>query len=57
MIRKKFFNIFGLGLLGMMITRSFPIKFLSKDNERKKKIKVEINPLAVKREKPGVKDV
>ena len=56
MIRKKFFNIVGLGFIGMFFTRSFPFRFLFKNKMDDKKIKVKINPLAVKRQNMGGKN-
>ena len=56
MVRKKFFNIVGLGFIGMFFTTSFPFKFLFKNKMGDKKIKVKINPLAVKRQKMGNKN-
>ena len=56
MVRKKFFSIVGLGFIGMFFTTSFPFKFLFKNKMGDKKIKVKINPLAVRRQKMGNKN-
>ena len=56
MVRKKFFSIVGLGFVGMFFTRSFPFRFLFKNKMDDKKIRVKINPLAVKRQKLGNKN-
>lgn len=56
MVRKKFFSVVGLGFIGMFFTKSFPFRFLSKNKMEDKKIKVKINPLAVKRQKMGNKN-
>ena len=57
MERKKFFSVFGLGMMGILFTRFFSLKLFSKNPNNKKKIKVKINPLAVKRQKIGNKNV
>ena len=53
MERKKFFSVFGLGTMGILFTRFSPFKIFSKNPNNKKKIKVKINPLAIKRQKIG----
>ena len=57
MERKKFFSVIGLGTMGFLFTRIFSLKLFSKNPNNKKKIKVKINPLAVKRQKIGSKNV
>ena len=57
MERKKFFNVFGLGMMGILFAKFSSLKPFSKDLNNKKKIKVKINPLAVRREKIGSKNV
>lgn len=57
MERKKFFSVFGLGMMGILFTRFFSLKLFSKNPNNKKKINVKINPLAVKRQKIGSKNV
>ena len=57
MERKKFFSVFGLGMMGILFTRFSSLKLFSKIPNNKKKIKVKINPLAVKRQKIGSKNV
>jgi hypothetical protein len=56
MLRKRFFNIVGLGFIGMFVTKSFPFRLLFKNKMDDKKIRVIINPLAVKRQKMGSKN-
>ncbi len=57
MERKKFFSVIGLGTMGILFTRFSSLKLFSKNLSNKKKIKVKINPLAVKRQKIGSKNV
>jgi len=57
MERKKFFSVFGLGTMGILFTRFSSLKLFSNNPNNKKKIKVKINPLAVKRQKIGSKNV
>jgi hypothetical protein len=57
MKRKKFFSAFGIGMLGILITKFSPLKLLNKFTKENKHIKVRINPLAVKRQKIGGKNV
>jgi len=57
MERKKFFSVFGLGVVGVLFTRFSSLKFFSRNLNDKKRINVKINPLAVKRQKIGNKDV
>ncbi len=57
MERKKFFSVFGLGTMGILFTIFSPLKIFSKNLNDKKKINVKINPLAVKRQKTGSKNV
>ncbi len=57
MERKKFFSVFGLGMMGVLITKFSSFKLFSKNLNDKKKINVKINPLSVKRQKVGSKNV
>lgn len=57
MERKKFFSVFGLGTMGILFIRFSSLKLFSKNLNDKKKINVKINPLAVKRQKIGSKNV
>ncbi len=59
MNRKKFFSTIGITAIGYMITISFSkIPFVSKIlNNKPAGVSVKINPLAVRREKPGKKNV
>ena len=57
MERKKFFSVFGLGTMGILFAKFSPLKIFSKNLNDKKKINVKINPLAVKRQKTGGKNV
>ena len=57
MERKKFFSVFVLGTMGILFTRFSPLKLISKNLKNKKKINIKINPLAVKRQKIGSKNV
>jgi len=57
MERKKFFSVFGLGMMGVLITKFSSLKLFSKNLNNKKKINVKINTLAVKREKIGNRNV
>jgi len=56
MDRNKFFSVVGLGVIGVLFTKIFPIKFTSTKNSKKKNIEVKINPLAVKRKKVNSKN-
>ena len=50
--RKKFFSRIGKGFIGLVIFSSLPFNMFNKNDSRfHKKVKVRINPLAVKREK------
>ncbi len=57
MERKKFFNAIGMSLIGILFVKLFPFRLFSKQNVNKRKIKVHINPFAVKRKKIGGKNV
>jgi hypothetical protein len=57
MERKKFFSVFGLGMIGILFAKFTSLKPLSKILNNKKKINVKINPLAVRRQKIGSKNV
>lgn len=57
MERKKFFSLFGLGMMGALFTKFSSLKLFSKNLNNKKKIDVKINTLAVKREKIGNRNV
>jgi len=57
MERKKFFSVFGLGTMGILFAKFSSLKLFSKNLNDKKKINVKLNPLAVKREKLGNKNV
>ena len=57
MERKKFFSVFGLGMIGVLIAKFSSLKLFSKNLNNKKKINVRINTLAVKREKIGNRNV
>jgi hypothetical protein len=57
MERKKFFGVFGLGVMGILVTKYSSLKFFSKNLNDKKKVNVTINPLAIKRQKIGGKNV
>ena len=57
MERKKFFNVFGLGMMGILFAKFSSLKPFSKNLNIKKKINVKINPLAVRRQKIGSKNV
>ncbi len=57
MERKKFFNAIGMSLIGILFVKLFPFRLFSKQNVNKRKIKVHINPFAVKRKKIGEKNV
>jgi hypothetical protein len=57
MKRKKFFNVFGLGILGILFTKFSSQNISFRNLKGKKKINVNINPLAVKRNKIGGKNV
>jgi hypothetical protein len=58
MDRKKFFKSISVSIIGLAFLIMNPIKFFSTKNHSIKgeKIKVKINPLAVKREKIGKKN-
>jgi hypothetical protein len=57
MERKKFFTVFGLGMMGILFAKFSSHKPFSKNLNNKKKINVKINPLAVRRQKIGSKNV
>lgn len=57
MERKKFFNVFGLGMMAILLANFSSLKPFSKNKKTKKKINVKINPLAVKRQRIGNKNV
>ncbi len=59
MNRKKFFSSIGIAAIGYLITKSFPkIPFFNKIlNNKSAEVSVKINPLAVRREKPGKENV
>jgi branched-subunit amino acid transport protein AzlD len=57
MERKKFFSAFGVGIVGIVLTKIFPFSMFKNNGKDTKKIKVKINPLAVKRQKIGGKNV
>jgi len=57
MERKKFFGVFGLGVMGILFTKFSSFKLFSKNLNDKKKVNVKINPLAIKRQKIGGKNV
>ena len=57
MERKKFFNVFGLGMMGVLIAKFSSHNPFSKNQNDKKKINVKINTLAVKRDKIGNRNV
>ena len=59
MNRKKFFSSIGIAAVGFMIAKSFPkIPIVSKMlNSKSAGVSVKINPLAVRREKPGKENV
>jgi hypothetical protein len=54
--RKKFFTSFGIGLAGLMLFSYSPVKLLLK-KDKPTKLKVSVNPLSVKREITGAKNV
>ena len=49
--RRKVLGWVGLGVAGAFAIKALPMKFISKRIERKNKVKVSINELAVKRNK------
>jgi len=55
--RNKFFSVVGLGVIAVLFTKIFPFSFASNTKSKGKKMKVKINPLAVKREKVSDKNV
>ena len=57
MERKKFFNVFGLGIMGVLFAKFSSFKLSSKKMNSKNNINVKINPLAVRRQKIGSKNV
>jgi hypothetical protein len=59
MNRKNFFSTIGITAVGYMIAKSFPkIPFVSKIfKNTPAAVSVKINPMAVKREKPGKENV
>lgn len=54
--RQKFFSRISKGFIGLIIVSSFPFKLFG-GSSSSNKIKVKINPLAVKREKDIKKNV
>ena len=56
MDRNKFFSLFGLGIIGALISKFFPFSFASGKKSKSKDVKVTINPLAVKRKKVNRKN-
>jgi len=57
MERKKFFNVFGLGMMAILLANFSSLKLFSKNKITNKKINVKINPLAVKRKRIGNNNV
>ena len=57
MDRNKFFNLFRIGIIGVLITKIFPLNFISGTKSKTKNVMVTINPLAVKRKKVNGKNV
>jgi len=57
MDRNKFFSVFGLGMLGALVSKIIPFNFNSGTKFNAKNVKVTINPLAVKRMKVDGKNV
>jgi hypothetical protein len=56
--RKNFFASIGTGVLSFVVLRTFPFNLFSKNQVKKtRKIKVQINPLAVQRKNSGVNNV
>ena len=55
--RNKFFSVFGLGMIGVLFSKIFPFSSIINTKSNVKNVKVKINPLAVKREKIGGKNV
>jgi hypothetical protein len=53
--RKKFFSKISKGFMGLVILSSFPFNLFGR-NSSSRKIKININPLAVKREKGNKKN-
>ncbi|MCL4511077.1 MAG: hypothetical protein M1470_08425 [Bacteroidetes bacterium] len=53
--RRKILGWVGLGLVGAFAVKALPMKFISKRIERKNKVKVSINELAVKRNKKATR--
>jgi len=52
--RRNFFSTIGKSILGLMFINSLPIKLFAKNNRKKiNSVKVNIHPLAVKRNKRG----
>jgi hypothetical protein len=55
--RKNFFTSLGIGVAGYFVMKTFPFKLLGNNKllkkEEKKKVKVNINSLAVSRKKIG----
>ena len=56
MNRKKFFALFSTGIIGMTFLKANPFKLITGNKNENKKIKVKINPDAVKRDKSGNKN-
>lgn len=57
MERKKFFSAIGFGIVGMMFAKIFSFSLFKKDVKDTEKIKIKMNPYAVKRQKIGGKNV
>jgi hypothetical protein len=62
MERKKFFNVFGLGMMAILLANFSSLNPFSKNKrtdikKTNNKIIVKINPLAVKRQRTGNKNV
>ena len=51
MNRNKFFSVMGIGMIGVMVSKFIPIRFIHGKKKNTKNVKVKINPLAVKRGK------
>jgi len=57
MERKKFFKSIGMGMIGVALFKFFPFANKSEKRKTEKEIKVKLNPLAVRRQKIGRKNV
>ena len=56
--RKKFFASLGTGFLGFVLFNSFPFKFfVDKKMKNEDQVTIQINPLAVRRNKQDGKNV